>query len=826
MSRSTAWFAGLHIVEGTLQDARHALRQIQRHPAYAAAVFLSLTFGIGATVAVFSVVYGVLLRPLPYPAHDRLVRVAEEHPGAATPIAAELSNLTYRAWISSGLRTLDGLAAYRSGPYLMEGTDEASLVSGAETSPELFAMLGVAPALGRFFAPGEVQKDTSQVVVLSDRLWRNQFYASPGVVGRRVKIDGDLYTIIGVAPRGFAFPEPHTGLWMPFVLPPAGAAGNPEVIVFRAIGRLKPGVSRAQAQAEGTAAARSVGKVLGLTAAFGPGGAPVVRVRPMVDALTTGVRPALLLLSVGIGILLLGVCANVANLFLAWGAARQRELGVRAALGAGSARIARQLVTESLLLATVGGAAGTLLAWALVRVTLLLLPPDFPRRGEITLDVPVLAFAVAVTILTTVVSGLWPAIRSGRVDLAGVTRAGAHDALLGGGRPRGARDTLLASEAAFAAFLLVVAALLARSFVNVTRVDQGFTPSDVLAATIYVPPVPGDRDATQTRRASLMASLLDRVHAIPDVLAAGAGSTAPLDPASMLVGCPVPREVGDDSTLHFLSAMHYRVTPGYGEAIRLRVVEGRLFTDADLRGRVNAWIVNEELVRLYLAPHPTRRRFVWGGEPLEIVGVVRNVLKDGYTQAPQPEIYIPWRTSEPFPMGLRFLVRVRTDSRTVAPMLRNLTRQLAPDAGVTVESLSDRMAASVAHPRFAAQAMVTFAGLAVALASIGLCGVLSYGVSRRGHELGVRAALGARRGALMGLVVREGLRVTLIGLAVGLGAAAASAHLMRALLFGVAPLDPVAFALAPALLCVVAVAAALVPAWRAASIDPVAALRE
>jgi predicted permease len=460
-----------------------------------------------------------------------------------------------------------------------------------------------------------------------------------------------------------------------------------------------------------------------------------------------------------------------------------------------------------------------------VRIVLAIVPPDFPRVEAIHVDEMTLAFAAAITLLTGTVSSLWPAFRSARGDLAAALQAGAGGSTTGfGAMPaQKVRNVLLAAESAFAVLLLVIAALLARSFTNIVHVEPGYTPEGVLAATVHLP----GGDAATGRRAELMWELLDRLRAIPDVTVAGAANMTPLDPAIVLAGFPVPREIGNEgSTLRFAQALHYTVTPGYAEALKLRLIEGRLFVDADLRPGLHSMIVNEEFARLYLPPHPTGRRYTWAGEPLEIVGVVADVLKNGYEQPPQAELYVPLRPGDPVWGGIRIMTRVRGDASVVGLAIRGIVRQLAPDAAIEVERLTARLAASVAQPRFASLAMLTYAGFALTLSSLGLYGALSYGVSRRRRELAVRVALGASPGALMQLVLREGLGVTGIGLAVGLTVAVATTHLLKSLLFGVTAVDMVAFIAAPVLLATVAVGASVLPAYRAASIDPLDALRE
>jgi len=815
-----------------IRDVRYTLTMIRRNRGFAAAALLTLAIGIGATTAVFSVVYGVLLRPLPYADPSRLVRLSEEHPGAVSPLrAAMLSNLTYYAW-SAAPRTIEQFAAYRSSAYTVTRDGESARVDGADVTPSLFAMLGELPARGRFFGDDDAATGSAPVVVLSDRGWRERFSADPSIVGRSLLIDAKPATIVGVARPGLAFPDRDALLWMPLVIPPpsadavAGRRGRMSVLF--ALARLKPGVTPAQAEAEGTAAARSTVRPMAANLLFGIGGAPVVHVRGMVDEMTARVRPALQVLAAGVVCVLLIACANVANLFLSRGIARQRELTVRAAIGASRARIARQLLTESLVLAGFGGAVGLGVASALVRIASSVVAADFPRLDAVHIDVRAVAFTAMATLFTAMLSGLAPALRGARVNLNDSLRGsdGASAGGIRGARGGRLRNALLATEAAFAVLLLVGAILLARSFIKLTHVDAGYTPNGVLAVQVFIPGGNSDEQASRTQ--AQVWSLLDRVRATPGVTAAGAGNMMPLDNATMIAGFPSPwtRPGAEPGNAR---ALQYIVTPGYQDALGLRVRQGRLFADADRASGTRVWVVNEEFARLYLPPQPVGYRFEQrtdtGTVPVEIVGVVANVLKDGNDRRPQPEVYLVPRDRIEF--GSRFELAIRTTGApaSLAPTVRAIVRTAAPAAAIETVPLSKRVAESVDQPRFAVTVLVAFAVLALALASVGLYGVLSYGVSQRRRELGVRAALGAGRGVIVRLVVWEGLTVTAIGLGIGLAGAAAATRLMQSALFGVTPLDPLSFAAAPIVLAGVATIACLLPAVRAASIDPSEALR-
>ncbi|HMF94285.1 MAG TPA: ADOP family duplicated permease [Vicinamibacterales bacterium] len=820
-------------MDALLQDVRYAVASMRRNKGFAAAALATLALGIGATTAVFSVVYGVLLRPLPYAEASRIVRLSEEHPGAVSPLRAPmLSNLTYYAW-SAAPRTVERFAAYRSSAYTVTRDGASDRLEGADVTPSLFPMLGETPALGRFFRDEDALTGRAPVIVLSDRGWRERFSSDPAIIGRGIEVDGTPATIVGVARPGLAFPDADVRLWMPLIIPPpstdATAARRGRVSVQFALARLEPGVTPAQAEAEGTAAARSMARPMAANLLFGIGGRPIVHVRGMVDEMTSRVRPALLVLAAGVVCVLLIACANVANLFLSRGIARERELTVRAAIGASRARLARQLLTESLVLSGIGGALGLGLAAALVAAAPSFAAAGFPRLDAVRVDARAVVCAIVATIATAIASGLAPALRSARVNL--------NDSLHGGdgasaGGFRGARggrlrDTLLAAEAAFAVLLLVGAILLARSFVKLTHVDAGYTADGVLAVQVYVPGGNGDQRAARTQE--LVWPLIERVRAVPGVVAAGAGNMMPLDNATMIAGFPPPwTRPGAEPTN--ARALLYLVTPGYQDALGLRVRQGRLFSDADRASGTRGWVVNQEFARLYLPPQPLGYRFEQPSEtspiPVEIVGIVANVLKDGNDRKPQPEVYqVPRERAQAF--GSRFELTIRTASApsSIASAVRAIVHDALPAAAIEAVPLSRRVAESVDQPRFAAAVLGAFALLALVLASVGLYGVLSYAVARRRRELGVRAALGAARRDLVGLIMREGLATTAIGLGLGLTAAAGLTRFMRGALFGVAPLDLSSFIAAPIVLALVAAAACLLPAHRAAATDPAEALR-
>ena len=820
-------------MESLLRDVRYALVTLRRTPGLTLTVLVTLALGVGATTAVFTVVHAVLLEPLPYPDSARLVRLWEEHPGGQSPAGNRWLSLRTRLAWSDRSRTIEDAGAYGSYDYLVRQPGfEPSRLHGATVSPSVFRLLRVTPAAGRFFVAGEDAAGATPAVVLSDRVWRDRFAADPAAVGRALEIDGESRTIVGIARPDLAFPNPRVQFWVPAAIP-ADADGANRTVVFTTLGRLRPGATPGQAEAEGTAAARSVPRPPSTEFFFGAtgrGGAVVVRARPLIDDMTLTVRPAILVLAGTVALVLLIACANIANLLLSRGAARQRELMIRAALGSSRARLVRQLLTESIVLSAAGGAAGLALAWTLVRLLPLAAPARFPRLEAIALDGPTLLFGVTASLAAAAVSGLVPALRSTRVDLFQAFRGGEGSVSASATAPhtRRLRLGLLIVEAAFAVVLTVGASLLAHSFLRLTRVDAGYDADHVEVMRVQLPEG-NDLDA---RSHALITRLLEHVRATPGVTWAGAANMLPLMPMTAVTGVTLPAAVGVGKPTSG-RVLSYVVTPGSAEAMQLRLKDGRFFTERDTASGERSTIVNQEFVRQFVAgPRAVGVRLgpLYDGEyaaETRIIGVVGDVLKDGNDAMRQPEMYFVHGSRTHRISGFpTFVVRGSVGHAELTATLRRLVREI--DGGTAIDSvtpLGTLVSASWAQPRFAASVVSGFAVLAVGLAGIGLYGALSYSVSQRRRELGVRAALGATRGALVRLVLREGVSVTLAGVGIGIVAASLLTRLMTRLLFGTSPLDALSFSLGPALLAMVGVAASLVPALRAASIDPAKVLR-
>jgi predicted permease len=802
-------------MQSLLQDLRHSFRLMRRAPGFTLAALVTLALAVGANTAVFSVVYGVLLRPLPYRHAERIVALSEDHPGGVSVLRdPRLSNLTFDTWREHA-QTIDAMSAYANETFTVRTGNESERVNGASLSPSAFAVLGVTPSLGRFFTDDEAVEGRAEVVVLSDSAWRSRFNADPAVAGKTIEINGRVHEIVGVAPAWFYFPDRDALLWKPYV-PPLRQPGS--MRVMSVIARLKPGVSVEQAAAEGTAAARGVTRPMAAELLFGKGGPVEVRVQTLSALITRRVRPALVILMAAVALVLLIACANVANLLLARGTARGRELAVRAALGAAGRRLARQLLTESAAIGLAGGGLGVFLAWVLTRALPAWAPEGFPRLDEIGLDRRALGFAFFASLLAGTLAGVVPAWRASRTELASALRSGDTRSIGAGER---ARSVLLALEAALSVMLLVGAALLLRSFAALVNVDPGYSAANVLTGRIYL----AGAASTPERRLELLPSLTGRLRATPGVAAAGIGNMAPLGESSFVSGFSFGTNAAGQPVV--ARALQYVVTAGYAEALGLRLREGRLIQVSDEGAAVQAMLVNEAFARAYMNDGKPiiGRRYEGllhdGRGVTEIVGVLGDVLKDGLDGQAQPEIYVAVGREHRITREMNVIVRTIADPSAFAPTLRTLVLDIEPTAALgRVGPLTGRIADSVSEPRFATAVLSAFAMLALGIAATGLYGVLSYNVSQRRREIGIRAALGATRRNLIGLVVRQGLAVTACGLALGLIVSAIAARRLQPLLFGIQPLDLPSFAIVPVVLLIVALTACALPARRAAATDP------
>lgn len=813
---------------GLIQDAVYAARVLRRRPGNAALAALTVALGVTATTVLFSITYGVLLKPLPWPDADRLVRLYETRPGGTRRLPPLMTNLTYREWREKPA-TLENLAAWSPRTYTLadeRGTERIRLTA---TTASLFPLLRARPLFGTLFGSDDERDDADQIV-LSHAMWQQRF-GSQAVLGRTVRLDGRPHRIVAVMPPSFPFPDRETPAWVPLYVPPVVTPGSEgrSLRLFNAIARLRPGVTPQQAAAEGTARGRG-GPDAGPPemAVFGTTAPVEISVVKALDAETAELRPALLVLLAAVGLLLTTAVANVASLQLARAVARRREVAIRSALGAGSGRLSRQLLVENVFVGLAGGAAGLLAAAWAHRALPWLLPSDFPRVEGIAIDARVAAFAIAVSIVSSLAFGLFPALYSRRVDVVS-SLAEDGQAPSGGGTRTAtarARALIIAGQVAIACVLLVGATLLARSFVALMNADRGYDPHNVLTARLLMP----DFAFTPQRRAALVSEVLERLRAIPGVRHVGLSTSMPLTGREQLAAFPMTSPRGE-GTITVQTGVR-QVSPGYFAALGIRILEGRDFTDADTLTSPGAVVVNRSFARTYLSDTPLGDRLpsrVGKNEAgADVVGIIEDVRHRSVTDPAAPEIYFSYRQR---PSSLAYdevLLAIRTadDPVRLVPTLRALIREQDDSQALeSVMTMEDRLSESLARPRLYAVLLSGFAVFALIIAAVGLFGVLAYSVAQRRREIGVRTALGARPRDVVALVARQALGMTVGGVAAGLAVSIVAVRYLGTFLYGVSAHDTATFVAVPCALVVIAIIACAAPARRAARIDPLQALR-
>jgi putative ABC transport system permease protein len=799
------------------QDLRFGLRGLRKSPTFTLAAAVTLALGIGANTAVFSVVNALLLRPLPYDDAGRLVWVWGDNRRLGVS-QGYLSSGDIQDFGQQGSR-LESVSAWTTVPVNLVEETRSERLEGILASPNFFRTLGVRVSRGRDFEPGEGREGNNQVVIISDGLWRRKFGADPAVVGRRLTLDrydANSFTVVGVAPPEVQFPL-RTDVWMPDF---DDGEAERSAHDTRAVARLKPGATVAQAQDELNLIAESLERQYPDTNA----GWRVTLSSARDVILGTPQRAVWVLLGAVLCVLLIA-CANVANLQLARAAGRGREIALRAALGASRARIVRQLLTESLLLAFVGGAAGLLLAWWGVGLLRAFGPDTIPRLREAGIDGRVLAFNAAAALITGLVFGLIPALQMSRPDLIKALNAGGRGVSSGRGGRR-TRGALVVAEVAAAALLLVGAGRLLKSFWLLRNVDPGFRAERVLTAGVSL-----NRDLgaqTPERNMALFSQAIERVRAMPGVEAVGAVSHLPFGGRGVNLSFTLTgREPSpaDEATRAELRV----VGPDYFKALSIPVRRGRALDARDTDSSPRVLLVNESFARLFLRDaDPVGRRLRVNLRPEfegEVVGVVGDVRHRGYDAEPRPEIYVSYLQKTVWPV-MNLVVRTKGEPGSLAPEVRRELERVAPSAAVfNVRPLEDFLSDYVAERRLNLLLLLVFAAVSLATAAAGVFGVTAYAVAERTREIGVRMALGARPVDVLRLVVGQGSRLVLCGVGLGLAAAFALTRLMAGLFYGVSAYDPLTFAAAGLLLSAVAVPACYVPASRAARVDPLVTLR-
>jgi predicted permease len=802
------------------QDVVYAARGMRRARGFSVVVLLTLALGIGATTAMFSVVRGVLLRPLPFPDAERVVRLWPGNPKAVAErrivSATELED-----W-ERELRSFEAVGAFGAVPMghvYGEGGAEPAYARASYVSRGFFPALGTPARLGRTLRAEEHVDGANRVIVVSDAFWRAQLGADPNVVGRTVGLDGKPFTVVGVMGPDFAFPDPGIAVWIPSsVMDPDDAVWRGrEMRWLNVVGRLRPGVTPEQGRAEVAALLQRLATRYPQTNA----GWTTAVVEDVRDSIVGKVRPGLLVLLGAVGLVLLVVCANVANLLLVRATGRGRELALRAALGAGRGRIVRLMLTESLLLALVGGALGVLLAWWGVRALVALSGEFLPRAADVRLDLGVLGFAVGVTLLTGLVSGLWPALRASSTRLASALRDGARGSS-GGAASHRARAALVGAEVALAVVLVTGAGLMLRSFQRLTSVDPGFRPEGALLARFHLeangpPPWPFPEERRR---------VIERVRQIPGVTAAGATTFAPLtdgqgEPRPFTVpGWPAPAP-GEEPLVRMQP-----VSAGYLKALGVPLLAGE-DVDAvagDSTAGPTAIISKRMADRFWPGRNPVGESFLIGPRAWRVIGVAGDVRSTRLDSIAGYTAYVPERMIPRVHVSL--VVRTDGDPARLAGPVRAAIREVLPSRPILqIVPMQDKVAAAAATPRFFTTLVSVFGALALTLAAVGLYGIVAYVVRQREREIGVRVALGATPARVVGLMLRRGMAPVLAGLAVGIPLALLATRLLRSLLYEVSASDPVTFVGVAALLAAVALVASWLPSRRAARVDPMVTLR-
>jgi putative ABC transport system permease protein len=804
---------GIGPLESVAGDVRFALRSLRRSPVFSAVAVLTLALGIGVTTAVYSVVDGVLLRPLPYPEPDRLVRLHERSPSYDR---AAFSGATF-ADVRTESRTLSAVAAYAFAPATVLGADEPVRAGVSWISRDFFRVLGVRPARGRAPAPEEGATATGpQVALVSHEFWRTALGGDPAFAERSLHVSGVAYPLVGVMPPGFRYPA-RGDVWLTAVDDnPSRTAHN-----YAVIGRLASGATLAEARAELGALMRR------LAAAHGERmSSDGVTLNPLHDELARSARTSVLVLAAAVGLVLLIACVNLASANLARGEGRQRELAVRTALGAARGRLVRQILTENLVLAALGGALGVALAWGLTRLLVLFGPAALPGFVEVRVDLRVLVVAAVVSILTGLLIGLAPAAQVTR-DLRGaIAQGGTAGGTAGGSRGRlRARGLLVSAEVALALVLLAGAGLLVKSLRTLLGEDPGFRPERVLTADVGLP---SSIYSDTTRIAGFFDQLLPTLRAIPGVESAGMIDQVPLGSGGSSSGFMV--DGGED----VVGNTDYRLVDStYFRTLGIPLVRGRGFTPADRAGAPHAVVVNQAMAAQFWPDGSAiGRRIRFPGmddhasEWLTVVGIVGDVRDEGLEAPATPAAFIHYpQRPERLTRGATLVVRATTPPAPLAAAVRARVRATDGNVPVSVSSLEAVVKSSVASRRFSTAVLATFAALALLLAALGIYGVLAYSVAQRQREIGVRLALGARQRTVRAMVLRDAMRAVLPGVVLGLVGAVALTRLLRGLLYGVSAADPVVFVGVSVLLTAVAVAASWVPARRAARVDPMVAIR-
>jgi putative ABC transport system permease protein len=799
-------------METLIKDIRYGLRGLWKRPGFTGVALITLALGIGANTAIFSLINAVLIRPLPFPEPDRLVWTwGNIRNGGNRASVSPLDYLDYR----NQNRTFEQFAAMISVPISanLTGGGEPQRLSGAGVTGNFFQALGVQPALGRTFLIENERTGRDQVAVLSYGLWQKRFGGDPEIINKRVTLDNKSFEVIGVMPRDFEFPA-TAEVWLPLNFDAHPGLKQRKAHFLRPIGRLKAGVTLAQAQADTDTIARQ------LEAAYPDTNTGWnLRLVSLRERIVGNIRSTLYILLGAVGFVLLIACANVANLLMAHAASRRKEIALRTALGAGRLRIARQMITESVLLALFGGALGTLLAIWGVQALVALSGDNIPTTARVNIDLTVLTFTLVTSVLTGLLFGLAPTLRTLKLNLSETLKEGGRSGSESSQRNR-TRSLLVIFESAIAVMLLVGAGLLIRSLVRLQNTNPGFDPNNVLTMRIDLPQ---EKYAAPEALSNFWQQFESRVGGLPGVESVGLVSELPLSGQLNDMPYTVEGRAPDAANQGFDDDFR-RVNQNYFRALRIPFLRGRNFTPQEVREQANVLIISESLAsRTFPNEEPLGKRLVmsFDNQKFEIIGIVGDVRHHSLELPPLPIMYMPgWRAGE------NVVVRTQGESSAIAASVRREMAAIDPNQPIaTVRTMNEWLGLAVAAPRYRTGLFGLFAGLALVLSAVGIYGVMSYSVGQRTHEIGVRMALGARQRDVLKLVVRQGMSLVLIGVGIGLLGALALTRVISSLLFDVGTKDPATFSGVAILLTAVALIACYGPAWRATKVDPLVALR-
>jgi putative ABC transport system permease protein len=806
-----------------LKDIRYGIRSLLKHPGFTAIAVITLALGIGANTATFSVINAVLLRPLPYHEPDRLVTIWEESPQRGMfEMPVSLANL--RDWADQN-HTFEQISAYTFSNLNLTGAGEAKQLLAVKSSANLFSLVGVAPLHGRVFRPEEDKAGAARVVILGHALWQNRFESDPRIVGRSLTLNNQSYTVVGVMPSSFQFPvgfgylgkvlkEP-IDLYVPI------AAGSKEIrrgsYSFFAIGRLKPGVPIDRARAEMTTIeGRLEQQYPDSNTGIG------IRLLPTHEQTVKEIRPALLVLLGAVAFLLLIACVNIANLLLARAASRQKEIAIRTALGASRRRVVRLLLTESLLVSLAGGCLGLLLALWGTYALMALAPENIPRLNEVGVDARVFGFTLAVSLVTGIIFGLVPAVQASKPDLNEALKEGSRGSMGSAGGMR-TRSVLVAVEVALSLVLLVGAGLMIKSFLRLQQMNLGFNPDNVLAVSLTLSNAKYPEDRQQ---AAFFQEALERLQTLPGIQSAGATTGLPLtldiSGSDFRIEGRSDPEAGKEMIINTRS-----VSPCYFRALGIALIKGRDFSDRDKSEAPKAAIINDDLARVYFPNEdPIGKRITFDDRAswISIVGVIGDVKQLGLDSNAKPEVYFPYlQVASP---SMSLVVRTASNPLSLAAAVKSQLQMIDRDVPIDeAKTMQQLLTESISGRRFNMLLLTVFAVVALVLAMVGIYGVMSYTVTQRTHEIGIRVAIGAQPRDVFRMVIRQGMILAITGVAFGLVGAFGLTRLMTTMLFGVEPTDPPTFVSIAVLLTGVALLACYVPGRRATKVDPLVALR-